>query len=92
MTPQRAGRLIEKCLPVKGATLSTADLKLGTEDDLLDFLAVLAYDRASGPRGHKPIRWRIRTARHEYVLEPDKIPTDIVAGRRVERITIERTA
>ena len=92
VTPQRAGRLIEKCLPVKGVTLSTADLKLTTEDDLLDFLAVLAYDRASGPRGHKPIRWRIRTARQEHGLEPDRIPIDVVAGRRVERITIERTA
>jgi hypothetical protein len=92
VTPQRAGRLIEKCLPVKGTTLSTADLKLGTEDDLLDFLAVLAYDRASGSRGHKPIRWRIRTARQEHGLEPEKIPLDVVAGRRVERITIERTA
>ena len=92
VTPQRAGRLIEKCLPEKGSTLSTTDLKLGTEDDLLDFLAVLAYDRASGPRGHKPIRWRIRTARQENGLEPEKIPTDVVAGRRVERIIIERTA
>jgi Wadjet protein JetA len=92
VTPQRAGRLIEKLLPEKGAALSTADLHLGTEDDLLDFLAVLAYERASGKRAHKPIRWRIRTARHEHGLEPEKIPTDIVAGRRVERLTIERTA
>ncbi len=92
VTPQRAGRLIEKFLPVKGAMLSTEDLKLSTEDDLLDFLAVLAYDRASGPRGHKPIRWRIRTPRQEHGLEPEKIPTDVVAGRRVERIAIERTA
>jgi hypothetical protein len=67
-------------------------LKLSTEDDLLDFLAVLAYDRASGKRGHKPIRWRIRTARLEHGLEPEQIPTDVVAGRRVERLTIERTA
>lgn len=92
VTPQRAGRLIEKLLPEKGATLSTADLRLRTEDDLLDFLAVLAYERASGSRAHKPIRWRIRTARHEHGLEPEKIPTDTVAGRRVERLTIERTA
>jgi hypothetical protein len=51
VTPQRAGRLIETFLPHKGAVVSTADLKLSTEDDLLDFLAVLAYDRASGKRG-----------------------------------------
>jgi hypothetical protein len=93
VTPQRAGRLIEKFLPNKGATVSTADMRLtNTSDELLDFLAVLAYDRASGKRGHKPIRWRIRTARKEHGLEPEKIPTDVVAGRRVERLTIERTA
>jgi len=85
--------LVEKYLPDKGATVSTADLKLRNSlDDLLDFLAVLAYDRAAGKRGHKPIRWRVCTARQEHGLEPEKIPTDIVAGRRVERLTIERTA
>lgn len=93
VTPQRAGRLVEQFLPAKGAVISTADMKLtNTLDDLLDFLAVLAYDRASGRHGHKPIRWRIRTARKEFGLEPEKIPTDVVAGRRVERLTIERTA
>ena len=56
------------------------------------FLAVLAYERASVARTRKPIRWRIRTARHEHGLEPEKIPTDIVAGHRVERLTIERIA
>ncbi|ODU24805.1 MAG: hypothetical protein ABS95_01455 [Verrucomicrobia bacterium SCN 57-15] len=92
VTPQRAGRWIEKFLPDKGAVVSTEGLKLSTEDDLLDFLAVLAYDRASGKRGHKPIRWLIRSARQEHGLEPENIPTDIVAGRRVERLAIERTA
>jgi hypothetical protein len=92
VTPQRAGRLIERLLPEKGATVSTSDLHLSTEDDLLDFLAVLAYERASGNRAHKPVRWRIQTARHEHGLEPEKIPTDTVAGRRVERLNIERTA
>jgi hypothetical protein len=92
VTPQRAARLIEKFLPDKDGTISTADLKLGTEDDFLDFLAVLAYDRASGQRGRKLIRWRIHTARQEHGLEPEKIQTDVVAGRRVERLAIERTA
>jgi hypothetical protein len=93
VTPQRAGRLIEKFLPEKGAVVSTADMRLtNTLDDLLDFLAVLAYDRTSGKPGHKPIRWRVLTARQEHGLEPEKITTDVVAGRRVERLTIERTA
>ena len=92
VTPQRAGRLVERLLPEKGATVSTSDLHLRTEDDLLDFLAVLAYERSAGKRAHKPIRWRIQTARHEHGLEPEKIPIDTVAGRRVERLNIERIA
>jgi hypothetical protein len=92
VTPQRAGRFIERYLPEKNAFVSTSDLHMHTEDDLLDFLAVLAYERASVARTRKPIRWRIRTARHEHGLEPEKIPTDIVAGHRVERLTIERIA
>lgn len=92
VTPQRAGRFIERHLPDKGARVSTSDLRLHTEDDLLDFLAVLAYDRAASGRGNKLIRWRLRTARHEFGLEPEKIVTDPVAGRRVERLTIERVA
>ena len=92
VTPQRAGRFIERHLPEQGARLSTADLHISTEDDLLDFMAVIAYERASAGRGHKPIRWRIHTARQEHGLVPEKIPTDAVAGRRVERLTIERIA
>ena len=92
VTPQRAGRFVEQHLPEKGAQKSTADLRISTEDELLDFLAVIAYERTSAGRTHKPIRWRIHTARKEHGLEPEKIPTDIVAGHRVERITIERTA
>ena len=69
-----------------------ADVQDGIVAGGLDFLAVLAYERASVARTRKPIRWRIRTARHEHGLEPEKIPTDIVAGHRVERLTIERIA
>lgn len=92
VTPQRAGRFVEKHLPEKGTQKSTADLHISTEDDLLDFLAVIAYERASAGRGQKPIRWRLHTARKEHGLEPEKIPIDLVAGHRVERLTIERIA
>jgi hypothetical protein len=92
VTPQGAGRFIEHHLSEKGERVSTAELRISTEDELLDFLAVLAYERASAGRSHKPIRWRIHTARREHGLEPEKIPTDTVAGRRVERLTIERIA
>lgn len=92
VTPQRAGRLVEKLLPTKGGIISTAELRLATEDDLLDLLAVLAFDRATGSVPQRPIRWRVDTDRAAHGLEPDAIPTDRVAGRRIERFHLQRLA
>jgi len=93
ITPQRAGRFIERFLPEKGASVSTADFKLlSEEDDLFDLLAVLAYERANAPKSHRVMRWRIVQSRAEHGLEPENIPSDMQAGRRVDRFTIERTA
>lgn len=92
VTPQRAGRLVEKLLPERGASLTSADLHLRNEDDLLDLLAVLAFERASGSTPHRPVRWEVTAARTENGLEPDKIPTDAQAGRRVEQFTLKRIA
>ena len=92
VTPQRAFRFIEKHLPKKGASVSSADLSLHTEDDLFDLLAVLAFERANGSAQHRPMRWAVRPARAESGLEPDKIPVDTMAGRRVERFMLERIA
>ncbi len=92
ITPQRAGKFVEKHLPTKGARLSTEQLPSHTEDDLLDLLAVLAFERATSSTPHQPLRWRVISERAEHGLEPDKIPTDRLAGRRIERLTIERTA
>jgi hypothetical protein len=83
---------VEKHLPEKGSRTSTADLRILSKEDLLDFLAVIAYERASANRTHKAVRWRIHTSRKEHGLEPEKIPTDVVAGHRIERFTIERIA
>jgi hypothetical protein len=91
ITPQRAGRFVEKHLPAKGASLSTAEMRLPTEDDLLDLLAVLAFERAIGSTPHKPLRWRVTSQRGEHGLEPEKIATDRIGDRRIERVTIERT-
>jgi len=92
MTPQRAGRWVEKLLPGKDSAVSTADLRLATEDELLDFLAVLAFDRATGSVPHRPVRWRVVSERTERGLEPETIPSDRLAGRRMERLRIERIA
>jgi hypothetical protein len=92
ITPQRAVRFIEKHLPMSGASISSAKLSLSTEDDLFDLLAVLAFERANGSTPHRPVRWSIKPARSENGVEPEKVPTDILAGRRVERFLLERIA
>jgi hypothetical protein len=90
ITPLRAGRLIEAYLPEKNMRVSTADLKLSTEDDLLDLLAVLAYERSASVSTHRPIKWSIHPERLEKGLNPESIGRDQQAGRQVERLTIER--
>jgi hypothetical protein len=92
ITPQRAGRFVEKHLPGKGTRLSTAEMQLHTEDDLLDFLAVLAFERSLSSTPHKPVRWRIITEREACGMAPEKISIDRLGGRCIERITIERIA
>lgn len=92
VTPQRAGRFVETRLPEKGDTISTSELKLIREDDLLDLLAVLAFERAASSTSHKPVRWCVHTERNLHGLEPEKIPTDPLSGRRIERLMIQRIA
>jgi hypothetical protein len=90
LTPQRAVRFIEKHLPAKGARLSTEQLHVTVEDDLLDLLAVLAFDRGRAAGSHRPVRWRLHPMRADLGVEPERIARDFEAGRLVERFTIER--
>ena len=91
LTPQRAARLIEARLPKVGDKVTTADFHLASEeDDLLDLLAALAFQRANSD-GHI-LRWRIHSSRKESGLTPEVIPLDPQAGRLIERVIIERTA
>jgi hypothetical protein len=90
ITPQRAGKFVEARLPEKGAQLSTSDLKLHTEDDLLDFLAALAFERSGGKAALHSVTWRVVSDRDVHGLEPEKIPADNVGQRKVERLIIER--
>jgi len=94
ITPQRAARLIEQLLPEKGASRTTADFNLRTEDDFFDLIAVLAFERATGSAAsRRSLQWRIVQARAgENGLEPEKLPADAQAGYRIERFSIERTA
>lgn len=91
LTPQRAAKFVERHLPAKGLSVSTENLRASNEDDLLDLLAVLAFDRGSSSVGsRRTIRWRIRSVRADFGTEPDRIPRDREAGRLVERFTLER--
>jgi hypothetical protein len=92
ITPQRAVRFMEKHLPKRGTSISSAELSLHTEDDLFDLLAVLAFERANGSAPHHPLRWEVKPARTNDGVEPAKIPVDRLAGRRVERFILERIA
>jgi hypothetical protein len=90
LTPQRAARFIERYLPAKGAQISTEQLRIHVEDDLLDLLAVLAFDRGPANGSHRAIRWRIHSMRADFGVEPERIHRDAEAGRFVERFTLER--
>lgn len=97
LTPSRAARFIERFLPEPGKAVTSEDLggRPGqpiTEDDLLDMLATLAFDRATSASTSKPIKWKLDLARTDLGLTPEQIPVDSVAGRRCERFTIERLA
>jgi hypothetical protein len=90
LNPQRAARFVERHLPAPGARVSTEQLRVVTEDDLLDLLAVLAFDRGPAGASRRAIRWRIHSARADFGLEPERIPRDREAERLVERFTLER--
>lgn len=90
LTPQRAARFIERHLPAKGARLSTEHLHIQLEDDLLDLLSVLAFDRGPAGGSHRAVRWRVYPMRAEFGVEPERIARDAEAGRLVERFTFER--
>jgi len=92
LNPQRAARFIVKHLPAKGARVSTADLHLTTDEDLLDLLAALSFDREPGANSRHPVRWRVLAERADLGLEPGRIPRDPEAGRLVERLILERTS
>ena len=92
ITPNRAARFIEKFLPERGRSVCSADFSIRTEDDLLDLLAALAFERAGERAASRALRWRVSFSRAELGLEPEKIPLDSQAGHRFERFTLERLA
>ena len=92
LTPQRAARFIERHLPTKGARVSTEHLHVLRDDELLDLLAVLSFDRGSSPASGQPVRWRVIPVRADFGTNPERIPRDAEADRTTERFTVERLA
>jgi hypothetical protein len=92
LTPQRAVRFIEQHLGEKGARISTETLRVAASDDILDLLAVLAFDRGSSPETRRSVRWRVHPVRADLGPEPEKIPRDREGDHLVERFEIERIA
>lgn len=90
LNPQRAARFIEKHLPDKGVRKSTEEIHLATEDDLLDLLSTLAFDKGPAGGSRRSISWRLESPRSDFGLEPERIPRDREAGRLVERFVLER--
>lgn len=95
--PNRAARFIERFLPDRGAKVGSDELDAIpgqpiTEDDLLDLLATLAFERGTSAKTSRTVKWCVSFSRTELGLEPEKIPVDTVAGCRCERFTIERLA
>lgn len=91
LTPQRAARFIERHLPEKGSKITTAELRVLREDDLLDLLAVLAFDRGASSGSGRDVRWKVLPERGDFGVEPERIPRDPEGDRLFERLTLERT-
>ncbi len=92
LNPQRAARFIHRHLPAVGDRISTEQLRVHVEDDLLDLLATLAFDHGSTGRSPKTVRWRVHAQRTALGTAPDVIPRDPEADRLMERFTLERVA
>lgn len=89
LTPQRAARLVARLLPEKSAKTTTADFSAADLDEMLDLLAVAAYDQAATADG-KRLKWRVDGEGRQAGLHPEAIPADPHAGWRVDRFTIQR--
>ena len=90
LSPQRAARFIDEYLPEKGSVLSSEQINLLVEDDLLDLLAVLNFDNGPAPGSRRSIRWKVRSDRENNGTIPDQIPFDPQGNRAIERFRLER--
>lgn len=88
LTPQRAARLLARLIPESVSTTRTDAFTLTETDELLDLLALAAYDHAPAVTG--TVRWTVTGPRRVHGLRPDSLPRDPQAGWEVDRMEIER--
>jgi len=89
LTPQRAARLVARLMPEKAATIETSGFAAADLDEMLDLLAIAAYDHAVTADGQR-VKWRIDGPGKTTGLEPDSIPRDPQSGWQMERFEISR--
>jgi hypothetical protein len=89
LTPQRAARLVARLLPGKAKKVSTSDFSAADLDEMLDLLAIAAYESAITADG-KRVKWQITGPGQSAGLHPESIPTDPQAGWNLDRFTIQR--
>lgn len=89
LTPQRAARLLERLVPADGGATASDQFALTSLDEVLDLLAIAAYDHSPGQRG-RTFRWTVTGPRRKDGLHPDQHPRDPQAGWQVDRMEISR--
>ncbi len=89
LTPQRAARLVSRLIPGKVGSFSTSEFSAGDLDEMLDLLAIAAYEHAVTADGQR-VKWNIDGPGKFSGLDPASIPTDPHAGWNVERFQIQR--
>jgi len=90
VTPQRAARLINVLLPTKGATITTRQMEITTEEAFLDLIAAASFNQFIAPEGR--MRWQVRLARRLDMMQPDHIARDAVMDWKVKSFQLERIA
>lgn len=90
LTPHRAAKLVSRIAQDKGEKLSTDRFQVQNTDELLDLLALVAYDHGQDERG-KTIRWAVQSDRRQHGLEPEKVIRDPQQEWMVDRFDLTRT-
>jgi hypothetical protein len=88
LTPQRAARLLARLAPGVEEEVHSEEIRLHTVDDLLDLLALVAYETSA--LSGKRVRWSVEGQRRQHGLEPHLIPADEHLGRKLERFSVKR--